>query len=237
MRARSVVTGCLLSLSAACGSPALPPPPGPPSPEPVAPRAEPVRAEEPARPLEVAASEPECPEARQTEAGACAIELDSPPEPDSSSSPVEETPVAKALPPDPRDPRVAKLRPRARALMVTELQALEKLFAATGKTSPDRPALMRRLAEGYIELGYSAANEPDGAKLADAARKKALQHYLALRTEYPAYSKLEEVLYYAGYEHERAGDLARARALYRELATKFPSSPFLSRIPASVFKP
>jgi len=136
-----------------------------------------------------------------------------------------------------RDPRQAAVTPRDRSLLVKELAALERLFQLTSKASPDRPQLMRRLAEGYVELEYSAEREPNGKKIVLAARKKALEYYLAVRAEYPAFAKLDEVLYYAGWEHERAGDTLRARALYAELAQKFPSSPFLARVPANLLVP
>ncbi|MCC6898574.1 MAG: hypothetical protein IT377_06345 [Polyangiaceae bacterium] len=146
--------------------------------------------------------------------------------------------VATAPAPEPsadpraRDPRRIVKQQRPRSLLVPELAALERLYAATRKSSPDRPMVMRRLAEGYVELEYAAAHEPDGAKIAAAARKHALTYYLALRSEYPTYAKLDEVLYYAGYEHERGGDSANARALYRELVQQSPTSPFVLRVPA-----
>lgn len=134
--------------------------------------------------------------------------------------------------PSARDPRRIAKQQRPRSLLVPELAALERLYAATRKSSPDRPVLMRRLAEGYVELEYAAAHEPDGAKIVAAARNKAITYYLALRSEYPSYAKLDEVLYFAGYEHERGGDTANARALYRELTQKSPASPFIDRVPA-----
>ena len=144
-------------------------------------------------------------------------------------------PTAPASEPSPsataRDPRRIATQHRPRSLLILELQALEKLYAATPKRSPDRPTLMRRLAEGYVELEYAAQHEADGAKIVAAARKHALTYYLAVRSEYPTYAKLDEVLYFAGYEHERAGDTANARALYRELTRAFPASSFVARVP------
>ncbi|MEZ4375993.1 MAG: hypothetical protein R3B07_34625 [Polyangiaceae bacterium] len=56
-----------------------------------------------------------------------------------------------------RDARKTRLQARGRALLITEIQGLERLFKRTGKRSPDRPQLIRRLAEAYVEL-ESAAN-------------------------------------------------------------------------------
>src|SRR5262249_44848498 len=44
-----------------------------------------------------------------------------------------------------RDERRSRLAARVRTLLITEIQGLESLYAATSKTSPDRPQLMRRL--------------------------------------------------------------------------------------------
>lgn len=148
--------------------------------------------------------------------------------------PVVATTPAPEPPADPsaRDPRRIAKQQRPRSLLVPELAALERLYAATRRNAPDRPMVMHRLAERYVELEYAAAHEPDGAKIAAAARKHALTYYLALRSEYPTYFKLDEVLYYAGYEHERGGDSANARALYRELIQQSPTSPYVLRVPA-----
>ncbi|GMV19428.1 MAG: tetratricopeptide repeat protein [Polyangiaceae bacterium] len=210
-------------------------PPAQPAPAPVAAAAappepsasEPPAAPEPEPPL--AAAEPEPPAVAEPEPPAAEPEPPSP-EPPVAAAPPAPLPASATA----RDPRMAAQRPRARALLVTELQALERLHQATPKSSPDRPMLMRRLAEGYVELEYAAEREPGGAKVVQAARKNALKYYLAVRSDYPTFAKLDEVLYYAGYEHERGGNLAQARALYRELGTKFPNSPFLVRIPKKV---
>ena len=55
-----------------------------------------------------------------------------------------------------RDERRNRLAARAAALLVTEIQGLESLFASTPKNAPDRPQLMRRLAEDYVELESAA---------------------------------------------------------------------------------
>jgi hypothetical protein len=48
---------------------------------------------------------------------------------------------------------------RSRRLLVLELSRLERLLAATPKKAPERPRLIRRLAEGYAELAALAAHE------------------------------------------------------------------------------
>lgn len=117
-----------------------------------------------------------------------------------------------------RDPRLARA-PRPRALVVTELAQLERLFAASTVGSPDRPNLLRRLAEDYGELARTA----DGS-VASAARKKSLDDYQLLVDEAPNDPHVDEALYYAGLERELSGDKSSARKLYYELIKRTPQS-------------
>ncbi|HEX7601554.1 MAG TPA: hypothetical protein VF316_08115, partial [Polyangiaceae bacterium] len=73
-----------------------------------------------------------------------------------------------------RDERRNRLAARSRQLLVTEIQGLESLYASTPKNAPDRPKLMRRLAEGYVELESAAFRDKteNGIK-ADEAKRKA----------------------------------------------------------------
>lgn len=217
----------LLFATLGCAPSAAPPPAPAPAPAPA-----PEVAPEPAPAATPAGSA----EAAPTAAAAGCTEQTSgqfvcPVSPDAYQA---EPPPAPEPEPTVRDPRKAATAPRSRALLVTELQALERLYQATPKTSPDRVTIAHRLAEGYVELVYAAEKEPDGKKIAAAARNQALKHYLTVRSEYPTYAKLDAVYYYSGWEHERAGDLTQARAMYRELGRKFPSSPFVARVPAKL---
>ncbi|MEZ4226747.1 MAG: tetratricopeptide repeat protein [Polyangiaceae bacterium] len=152
-----------------------------------------------------------------------------------------------------RDTRKTRLKARQRALLITEIQGLERLFKRTPKKSPDRPQLIRRLAEGYVELESAALRDQTGAeikaqdlkkknpsaatkarrdasqakKIVAAARKKAIAYYTLMKNAYPNYSKLDEVLYYLAYEYEQAGDLTNARKVYYELIQKAPKSPYI----------
>ncbi|MFT3771950.1 MAG: tetratricopeptide repeat protein [Minicystis sp.] len=109
-----------------------------------------------------------------------------------------------------RDERRNRLAPKVRQLLVTEIQGLESLYASTPKSSPDRPKLMRRLAEGYVELEAAAFRDktengmkadeakakggsPDAFrseaekanKILEAARAAAIKYYTALKDQYP----------------------------------------------------
>ena len=151
-----------------------------------------------------------------------------------------------------RDTRKNRLQARARALLITEIQGLERLFKRTAKKSPDRPQLVRRLAEGYVELESAAQRDKIAAdisaqdakkkkqdatkfrsdaaaadKILAAARKSAIAYYTLMKTDYPDYSKIDEVLYYLAYEYEQGGDLKNARATYFELIQKAPKSTYI----------
>jgi tetratricopeptide (TPR) repeat protein len=153
-----------------------------------------------------------------------------------------------------RDERKTRLKARARQLLITEITGLERLYASTRKQSPDRPQLVRRLAEAYVELG-SAANrdkieaeiKADTAKqkknralydksrseagkakdILTQARRNAIKFYKIMKKDYPTYSKIDEVLYYLAYEYEQAGDMDNARKAYQELVQKAPKSKYV----------
>jgi TolA-binding protein len=121
-----------------------------------------------------------------------------------------------------RDTRRSTLQPRARALVVTEVQGLESLLQVTQPTSQDRPLLLRRLAEDYVELEHASKGT-----VAVEARRRAIARYLELTTRYPGYAQGDEALYYLGYEYEQANDGHRALKTYFELLQKRPDSKYI----------
>jgi TolA-binding protein len=153
-----------------------------------------------------------------------------------------------------RDLRTTRLQARGRALLITEISGLERLYKRTPRRSPDRAQLVRRLAEGYVELESAATRDKikadidaDDAKKAkqkgkyDTAkresnaaqqivvksRENAIKYYTRMKKDYPDYSKIDEILYYLAYEYEQAKDLDRARNVYLELIDKAPNSPYV----------
>lgn len=153
----------------------------------------------------------------------------------------------------PRDERQSRLHARAKALLVTEIQGLESLFKTTPKNSPDRVELARRLSENYVELESAAFKEKtqaeidrdnlkktnpnaagqkqaaanSAAQIMQKARVNAQKYYSLIKTEYPNYSKLDEVLYYLAYEYEQSNDNQNARKIYYELINKRPDSKYI----------
>jgi tetratricopeptide (TPR) repeat protein len=153
-----------------------------------------------------------------------------------------------------RDDRATRLKARARALLITEITGLERLYGSTRKKSPDRPQLVRRLAEGYVELETAAnhdkvqgevdaddakkaknkakydkarAESAKAKKILDSARQNAIKFYNVMKKDYPNYSKIDEILYYLAYEYEQAGDLDNARKVYFELIQTAPKSKYI----------
>jgi tetratricopeptide (TPR) repeat protein len=110
-----------------------------------------------------------------------------------------------------RDERRQRMAARSRQLLVTEIQGLESLFSSTPKSSGDRPNLMRRLAEGYVELESAAFRDKTEAsvkadeakvknpgaaqgfkdeagkadKILSAARQASIRYYTNLKNQYP----------------------------------------------------
>jgi TolA-binding protein len=83
-----------------------------------------------------------------------------------------------------RDERRNRLAARSRQLLITEIQGLESLFASTPKNAPDRAKLMRRLAEGYVELESAAFRDKTEQSIkADEAKRKAPKTEKAFRDE------------------------------------------------------
>ncbi len=72
-----------------------------------------------------------------------------------------------------RDQRLTALKQRALALLVTEIQGLEGLYRDTQMRSKDRPMLLRRLAEDYVELENAAFTEKTQAEIRRDEAKKA----------------------------------------------------------------
>src|SRR5690606_31006681 len=122
--------------------------------------------------------------------------------------PVNPTDITKTAQ---RDERAARLKPKVKKLLITEIANVERLYKSTPKNDKDRPQLMRRLAEGYVELESSAFREKVEAevkaqqlrkknpkraaafkkeaekatKIIKTARKNAIKYYSSLKKVYP----------------------------------------------------
>ena len=144
------------------------------------------------------------------------------PLPSVSATPSATPTTTVALQVEPRDVDdirdLRRTRPRSPALVRTEVKALENLLAATAGNAPDRPILIRRIAESYAELRKQS--EP-------GAGAKAIHHYSELVRTYPSYAQIDEAYYYLGLEYELGGDLMNARKTYYELIRNAPASKYV----------
>jgi tetratricopeptide (TPR) repeat protein len=130
-----------------------------------------------------------------------------------------------------RDLRRIKVSPRSEELLTKELEGLERLVQTIKPNAPDRPQVLRRLAEDYSELSCASAKAGD-APAAKKAHDEAAKCYDLIADSVPSYGTLDEVLYYGALEHELAGDLRNARSRYYQLIAKQPQSKL---VPAAYF--
>ena len=145
------------------------------------------------------------------------------------------------------DTRRERQSPRSRQLLITEVQGLEALFQSVPKGAADRPLLMRRLAQAYVELGAAAARDRAQARDADvaaksekierAARVTAVKYYQMFFDQYPSFCQsksasaaaastgcVDEQLYYLGLEYLRGGQMDYARKTFLKLIQAWPAS-------------
>lgn len=187
----------------------------------------------------------DCPSGTRLQDGSCvalAVAGDpAPPPPDPPPAPAVAAPTGlEAI----LDARRGRLQPRSRLLLITELQGLEALYASVPKDAADRPKLMRRLAEGYVELSAAAVRDGQAtamgsevskmAKIEQAARMAAIKYYQQLVDQYPKLCAVapnagcsDEALYYLSIEYARAGKRDHARKTLLQLLQNHPQSSFV----------
>jgi hypothetical protein len=135
-----------------------------------------------------------------------------------------------------RDPRRNERIFGIKSLLVSALAQLEELLTRTPKDDALHARIRHRLAEDYVLLeAYAEREEASAAAnrdrlraelLGSAARAYAILHYSALIDEHPTYGRIDEAMYYAGYEREQGGDWAEPERLYTEILTRRPPSRF-----------
>lgn len=193
----------------------------------------------------------DCPTGTALQDGSCVVVAETVEEPPPPADPPDAQVAAGPAPFDTVvDPRPGRHKPRARQLLVTELQALERLFQAAPKSSPDRPRIARRLAENYVELSAAAAQEAKLAangvaaekakKIELASRTAAIKYYKLLIQDYPKFCLSasasspvggtgcsDEALYYVSLEYVRSGQRDDARKSMLQLIQNYPQSAFV----------
>ena len=173
------------------------------------------------KPLPSVAAQGICPDGSAPDRGEC------PP-----ASATEDPSEGAEIPPRPplystRDLRSHAHKQRGASLLKVEIQQLKALLELTPRDSPDRPHVLRRLAEVHAELAWAA---PKGAR---SARTSAIQYYEMLHSDHrtfcasPPSTRCDEVLYYIGLENELLGDMDKARRSYLSLVRDHPQSPLV----------
>ncbi len=151
--------------------------------------------------------------------------------------------------------RKRKFGSRPKALLVSELQGLERLFSKTHRRAADRLKILKRLADGYAELAalesstrtalevqvsqkkIAGAKARRARKQASVARRTAkrarmqsISKYRRLIRDYGrTYSSIDEVLYNLAYEQEALGNPAAARRTYLQLIRTAPTSKYVPK--------
>jgi tetratricopeptide (TPR) repeat protein len=128
-------------------------------------------------------------------------------------------------------------------LLEIEIDNLAALLASTPRQDRDRPAIVRRLAQSYLELASSNDREGDAAASdrAREARKKAVALFDELATAYrdwcaipahagaPAHGCADESSLESARAHEALGEAEQAAQAYARIIRDMPSSPFVAR--------
>ena len=139
------------------------------------------------------------------------------------------------------DARPTSIKPRVSQLVLTELNGVERLLDLTAAGAPDRPQLVRRVAEDYVELRNATTREEpslsgEQAVLAGnritAASVQAIAHYEKLLDIAPSYGKRDDVLFYLAIEHGFRSDLRQVREKMFELINDHPTS---AHVPLAYF--
>jgi hypothetical protein len=131
-------------------------------------------------------------------------------------APPKKSPDAAPAKPDPRvgalEIRRGLASVRSTELLVVEIQGLETLFGATSARSPDRAGILRRLADGYVELETSSFRKKLESRMsADEARRKDPGKVAALLAEAAKAEKMEAaarqnaIRYYAQLKSQHPG--------------------------------
>ncbi len=147
------------------------------------------------------------------------------------------------------DPNGSSQR-RDRALLEQQRRILERLVARTAVDHPQRPEMLRRLADIYGEIvrafevqarSFDEAifrargrererltqAQRDAEAHAREARQQAVRVLAQLAGDHPSYAHADEALYALAYHLERMDDRARARQAYQRLIRDYSASRYV----------
>jgi tetratricopeptide (TPR) repeat protein len=117
------------------------------------------------------------------------------------------------------------------SLTQAQLDVLKRLIDATPDDSPEKPDLLFRRAEMYLQQArfYAAHPErPDAAKKRVEWQRAGIAALIAVADEprFAGYSRADEVLFYLAWELTQSQRESSGRAYYQRLLTLHPRSKF-----------
>lgn len=155
---------------------------------------------------------------------------------------------------DVKPPRTSVMLPREENADMNELyritdEQIQELYRLTSrmKASPQRGELWLRLAELYAEKAemidhrlqddydkklraHNSGQGPKPAlnlKAAQEYNRKAIQLYEWFARDFPKDKKIDQALFYLGYNYYELGDTKKGTAYYNKLVTEHPRSPYV----------
>jgi TolA-binding protein len=117
---------------------------------------------------------------------------------------------------DPGDPRPRSAMPLPK--LSNQARILERLVTTTAQNDPNRPSLLLRLADAYVQMRKAGA---------DLASKQAIARYEELVATYPTFADDDAAYFGLGLEHLVVDDAAKARRAFFELIKRYPSSSYV----------
>jgi len=143
-----------------------------------------------------------------------------------------------------RDQRAQSLKPRVRALLITEIQGLESLWLrrpAIRPTASRSPGASRKPTSSSSPRHSATRQRPRSArtridadkaqKVLLLARQNSIKYYGFIKEQYASYPKLDEVLYYLAYEYEQAQDIPNALKVYTSSSRRRRPASTSQRVP------
>ncbi|MCC7538699.1 MAG: tetratricopeptide repeat protein [Deltaproteobacteria bacterium] len=147
-----------------------------------------------------------------------------------------------------------QLERRSEQLLRQEIQLTQRLLRNTRRDNAQRPEILLRLAENWVELQQAArlrSGELDeqifqarrrrnrrrveeltreqraANQTVNETRQEAIRSYAQLVQEHPDFPRMDQVLFYLGFALEEMRQHDRSRQVYHRLIKAFPTSKFI----------
>ncbi len=117
-------------------------------------------------------------------------------------------------------------QPNPKPMMQAQLDVLDRLINVTPDDSPEKPDLLFRRAEMRLEQARQFTAAADAAKR-ERLETAAIRDYLDITEKFRNYHRLDEVLFYLGYELTQMKHEDMGRNYFKRLIKDFPNSKFI----------